>query len=264
MKTVYGPVSSWRLGKSLGVDLISTPEKICSFDCVYCQLGMSNQKTIDRTMFVETEKMQEDLLEVLPGCNADVDIDIITFSGMGEPTLAANLSDAIEIVKMVSDLPIAILTNASLFYRKEVRNSLAMLDKVVAKLDAPNEEIFYKINQPAASVSLEKVFAGLKKFRSEYKGKGEFDLQMMFIEENKGYGKELAALAAELEPDEVQINTPLRPCPVKPLSRREIEEINRVFEEKGLNSVTVYRKSKSKLEVKPVEREEVLLRRKIV
>ncbi|MHC1581599.1 MAG: radical SAM protein, partial [Candidatus Syntropharchaeia archaeon] len=179
MKTIYGPVPSWRLGRSLGVDVI-TRKKICSFDCIYCQLGKKDEKTVKRRKFVEIEKVKRDLLEVIDSVSADV----ITFSGMGEPTLASNLGEMIEMVKEITDLPLAILTNSSLLYLNGVRRALNEIDKVIAKLDVPDEELLQRVNKPHQSISFEKILKGIKEFRKGYKGK--LELQMMFIDENKG------------------------------------------------------------------------------
>jgi wyosine [tRNA(Phe)-imidazoG37] synthetase (radical SAM superfamily) len=255
MKTVYGPVPSWRLGKSLGIDVISV-QKICSFDCVYCQLGKKDEKTVKRARFVNVERIKEDLSEALDALKGS-DVDIITFSGMGEPTLASNLCEAIEVVRAITDLPLAILTNSSLLHLKEVRSTLKKIDKVVAKLDAPNAEIFQSINRPHTSLSIDRIITGIKELRKAYEG--EFELQMMFITENKRNAEELASLAVEIDPDRVEINTPLRGCPVKPLSTAELRGINRLFKKKGLDTVSVYEARKP--EVKSVNYEETSKRR---
>ncbi len=251
MKAVYGPVASWRLGRSLGIDLICSEKKICSFDCVYCQLG-EGKKSYERKEFITLEKLKKDLKII-----KDAEADVITFSGSGEPTLAKNLKEAADYVRSVSDLPLAILTNSSLLSEKEVRNVLYGLDIVVAKLDASNEILFRDINQPYQELSFEKYLEGIKAFRENYSGK--FALQMMFIEKNKGYADELADIARELKPDEVQINTPLRPCSVKPLSREEIEEIKSAFSD-FKNVVSVYEAEKP--EVNAIDLEEVKRRKR--
>ncbi|MDY6965245.1 MAG: radical SAM protein, partial [Halobacteriota archaeon] len=234
MKMVYGPVPSWRLGRSIGVDLISQESKVCPFDCNYCQLGKTEEKTINRGVFVGTSKIRRDLQVVL----AKSDADIITFSGTGEPTLATNLNEAVETVRGISDLPIAILTNSSMMFMEDVKKSLAKFDKVVAKLDAPNDEIFQKINQPAFELSYKKILNGIKRFSKIYNG--NLALQMMFIDDNIKFADEMADIALEINPDEVQINTPTRPCPVQPLRPNQIGEINKIFEDKGLKTISVY------------------------
>jgi len=240
MKTVYGPVPSWRLGRSLGIDVIAR-EKTCSFDCVYCQIGRTKNKTCKLQEFISLKRLEKDLSEVINKVKADY----ITFSGMGEPTLASNLGQAIDLIRGLSDLPIAILTNSSVFSIKEVREALSKLDFIVAKLDAPNEKLLREINIPVKEITFDKILDGIKAVKNEFNGK--FALQMMFIDKNKNYASELANLAREIEPDEVQIDTPLRPCPVKPLSQKEIEKIKSEF--KGLNAITVYEAKRPKVEV---------------
>ncbi len=254
MKAIYGPVSSWRLGRSLGVDPICSEEKICSFDCVYCQLG-KGRKTCERTEFISLEKLKEDFKLA-----SDVKADIITFSGTGEPTLAENLGVMIDYIKQVSDLPLAVLTNSSLLSDEKVRNALYKLDVVVAKLDAPNDKLFRAINRPCKGISFDDYLRAIKEFRESYTGK--FTLQMMFIEMNKGYAKEMAEIVRELNPDEVQINTPLRPCAVEPLNKDEIMGIKDIFTNlSDVDSVVcVYEAKRPK--VKPIDMAEINKRKR--
>ena len=151
MKIVYGPVSSWRLGSSLGIDLICSEKKICSFDCIYCQLGKQPNKTTHRNNFISIRDMEEEVSQVLQKITPDV----ITFSGLGEPTLALNMDLAIETIKKIIKIPLAVLTNSTLMYRDDVKKTLSHLDIVVAKLDAPNEKLFQEINQPAENITFE-------------------------------------------------------------------------------------------------------------
>jgi len=229
---IYGPVSSWRLGRSLGIDLLSTRGKTCSFDCVYCQLGTTVHPEVERREFVSLDGLARELKKV-----AGIAADYATFSGMGEPSLASNLGEAIALVKSVLRLPVAVLTNCSLMTIEDVRRELSLADVVVAKLDAPNEELFRKINRPVDSQKLAEILKALRLFRKEYHGK--LALQMMFIEVNKGYVSEMARIAEQLSPDEVQINTPLRPCGVSPLSPEEVAAVERELSNLQ-NVVTVY------------------------
>ncbi|MGB2601721.1 MAG: radical SAM protein [Candidatus Omnitrophota bacterium] len=249
-KYIYGPVPSWRLGSSLGIDPISDEKKICSFDCIYCQLGKTKVHTKKRKVFIPTEKVIEEI-KSLPS----VDIDYITFSGRGEPTLAKNLGKIITEVKRIRKEPVAVLTNAGLLYDKEVRKDLSQADFVVAKLDAFSEEIFKKINRPVRGINLSKVIEGIKKFLRNYRGK--LALQIMFVKENEKYAKEIAQLAKKIGADMVQLNTPLRPCAVRPLSKKRMEEIEKHF--KGLNAISVYKSARKK--VKPVSKKDALKRR---
>ena len=248
---MYGPVPSWRLGRSLGVDLLSTPVKTCSFDCVYCQLGLTNNRLAKRREFITAARLADEL-EQLRGVVAD----FVTFSGVGEPTLASNLGHAIEMSRKTLSLPVAVLTNSSLMPEEDVRHDLTLADVVVAKLDASDEEVFRSVNRPAVSYSLREIIAGLERFRSVYSGK--LALQMMFVDHNKESAVSMARLAAQLHADEVQINTPLRPCAVRPLDREELAAIRDQFH--GFKRVvSVYETSRP--QVKPLDPIETLRRR---
>jgi wyosine [tRNA(Phe)-imidazoG37] synthetase (radical SAM superfamily) len=248
---IYGPVSSWRLGRSLGIDLLSTRGKTCSFDCVYCQLGKTTNPLAERKEFVSMEELAIALNKV-----RGVDADYATFSGVGEPTLASNLGQAIELTRDTLHLPIAVLTNSSLIPRDDVRQELVRADIVVAKVDAPTEELFHQINRPYIKYTLQDITQAIESFRMTYGGK--LALQMMFIKANIGYAAEMAKLAKALSPDEVQINTPLRPCPVKPLSPEKIATVCSQFA--GLSHVVpVYEAERP--DVTPLDLEATLQRR---
>jgi len=248
---IYGPVPSWRLGRSLGIDLLSTKGKTCSFDCIYCQLGRTVHRLVERKEFVSIARLTEEFERV-----KGVVADYVTFSGVGEPTLASNLGEAIELARSVLRLPVAVLTNSSLMTREDVCRELSAADVVVAKVDAPNEKLFHKINRPNVKYTLEEIIRAIMLFREEYRGK--LALQVMFIEANKDYAKEMAKIAEKLAPDEVQINTPLRPCAVRPLIPEAITSIRQEFSHLK-NVVTVY--EAPKVEVIPLDVEETLRRR---
>ncbi|MFA7255323.1 MAG: radical SAM protein [Candidatus Omnitrophota bacterium] len=221
-KYIYGPVSSWRLGRSLGIDPISSFQKTCTFDCVYCQAGKTEVLSSTREVFVPTEALIHEL-NSLP----EVPLDYITFAGNGEPTLAKNLGEMIRAVKMVRKEKIAVITNASLIDRKDVVEDLLLADLVEAKLDASSAASFKAVNQPMPEILWEDIVEGLKAFRKVYKG--HLTLQVMFIASNKACAAALAKIAHQIGPDEIEINTPLRRCAVQPLSIEDIEEITAVF-----------------------------------
>jgi wyosine [tRNA(Phe)-imidazoG37] synthetase (radical SAM superfamily) len=219
---VYGLVPSWRLGKSLGIDMISTDRKTCSFNCVYCQLGKTWNPLNQRKEFVPLDTLEKELVKI----NA-ANADYATFSGMGEPTLASNLGDAIKLAKSILKLPVAVLTNSYLMDNEEVCNDLQQADIVIAKVDASREEVFQQINRPHGGNTLSNILNAIKSFRKRYKTK--LALQMMFIDLNKNLAAEMAQIAMDIGPDEVQINTPLRPCAVKPLLLDDIITISHEF-----------------------------------
>lgn len=248
---IYGPVPSWRLGRSLGIDLLSAKGKTCSFDCIYCQLGRTVHPETERKEFVSLDRLAQEL-ETVEGIAAHY----VTFSGLGEPTLASNLGEAIQQVKSTLKLPVAVLTNSSLIARDDVRSELALADVVVAKVDAPGEELFRKINRPFGKQSLTEILKALLLFRKEYWGK--LALQMMFVEANESDAAEMAKIAEQLSPDEIQLNTPLRPGAVAPPDTQQMAIIRAAFSGAS-NVMTVYEAHKP--EITPLSQEETLLRR---
>ncbi len=249
-KYIYGPVPSWRLGISLGIDPVSKGRKVCSFDCVYCQLGKTGLFTNERGLFVACPDVVREL-NALPALT----IDYITFSGACEPTLAQNLGAMIQAVKRVRPEKIAVITNSSLLHRADVREELLSADFVIAKLDAAGQETLTTVNRPVKAVTFEHILSGIKRFRQAYKGR--LALQVMFIEQNKAGAPDIARLAREIQPDEVQINTPLRPCGAQPLPETEIDAIAGYFT--GLNVVSVYKAAKK--ETRAISDDDTLKRR---
>ncbi|HDS45712.1 MAG TPA: radical SAM protein [Methanomicrobia archaeon] len=248
MQYLYGPVASWRLGRSLGVDILSTADKTCSFECLYCELGRTVNKTTERKVFVPTDVIERELHALAPFVEETT--DVITFAGMGEPALGANLSEVVAAIRRHTRKPIAILTNAALITDPEVRNDLKKLDIVVAKLDAPDQAIFDAVNRPvSAEIKLDEIIAGLTEFRREYRGR--LCLQLMFIAENRASSAALTRIAVEIQADVVQLNTPLRPCGVAPLSAEEMQQIEKQFDQlkAGIEVVSVYKKLKPEVRV---------------
>ncbi len=252
MRSVYGPIDSWRLKRSLGVDLISEEGRVCTFNCIYCQITRCQELTSTRKKFVEIEEVREELLTALKKVGDKV--DYITLSGMGEPTLASNLSEGVDMLEEVSDKPKAILTNGSLLHVEEVRRPLKRLDYVIASLDAADEESFEKVNDPAEGISFDSTLEGLRAFGKEHPGK--FAVEMMFIEENKHLVEQMAELIDEIEVDEVQLNTPLRPSVVEPLKEEELKEMESHFD--GVETKMVYEAKRT--DTPDLDEEEVIRR----
>ncbi|RKY40437.1 MAG: radical SAM protein [Candidatus Omnitrophota bacterium] len=211
MSYLYGPVYSRRLGFSLGVDPFS--RKVCSFNCVYCQLGPTLKRTIVRRGGINLERVREELENILKN---KVKINYITISGSGEPTLLKNLDKLIRLVGKTCKhkYPICVITNSSLLYRKDVRNQLKETDLVIPSLDAPNQEIFQKINRPHSLITLDKVVKGLIEFRKEYKGKIWLEIMLVKgINDKEEFAYQFKKKIYKINPDRVQINTPIRAIP---------------------------------------------------
>lgn len=237
-KFIYGPVYSWRMGMSLGIDPLSTSQKYCHFSCPYCQLGVVPAYGVDRKVFVSAVELAAEIRS-LP---ETLEIDYLTFSGNGEPTLAANLGELIKAARDARPEKVAIITNAVLAGNPEARQDMALADLVLLKLDAADEAVFRALNCPAPGITLAGILAGIGSFKKMYKGK--LALQIMLTGRNKAQAAALASLAAAIAPDEVQLNTPLRPSPVKPLTVIEMTEAKQHFVEAGLNVISVYEEEK--------------------
>lgn len=209
--TVYGPVKSWRYGQSLGVDLLYFTST-CSFNCIYCQLGNIQNITTEIKEYVSTEKVVSDFKESLE--NISEPLDVIMFSGSGEPTLASNLGEvAAEIKRLVPQSKLAVLTNSVHLGDKKVQESLKDIDLVILKIDASNNDTLKKFNRVHESVTLESILEGIKDFKKSFKG--EIEVQMMFMGINKNETEELASILNEIQPNNVQLNTPKRLYPLE-------------------------------------------------
>jgi wyosine [tRNA(Phe)-imidazoG37] synthetase (radical SAM superfamily) len=221
MKYVYGPVPSRRLGFSLGVDLV--PYKTCSLDCIYCQLGKTTQKTVERKMYTRREDVCAEIEEVLKKTKQ---IDYITFSGSGEPTLNSEIGILIKAIKKITAVPIAVLTNGTLLFREDVRKDLEEADVVLPSLDAVSDRVFEKINRPHEALKIDSIVDGLKRFRVLYRG--QIWLEVMLVKNVNDNIKELRRIRnviSEIQPDKVCLNTVVRPPAeiyARPLGRDEM------------------------------------------
>src|SRR6056297_1549283 len=161
MGTIFGPVPSRRLGRSLGVDLI--PFKTCSYDCIYCQLGHTTCKTVERKEWLPLQTVMEDLKPKLA-----LNPDWITLSGSGEPTLYSRLDELIAGIHEVTNVPVAVLTNGSLLWKPDLRRQISKADLVIPSLDGGDPETFQTINCPSPNISFEAMREGLIAFRQEF------------------------------------------------------------------------------------------------
>lgn len=206
VSAIYGPVRSWRVGLSLGVDLLCV-DSVCSFRCNYCQLGKINVHTAGRRIYVPTEKVMCDLR-----ASAWREAEVVTFSGSGEPTLAANLGEAIRRVKGFTAKPALVLTNATTLGDAEVRRDLREADRVFCKLDAVDDHTLRMINRPVEGITMRGIVEGIKTFRAEYGG--HLAIQIMLQRLHRKLIGPLARLVSEIGPDEVQLGVPARPIPL--------------------------------------------------
>lgn len=165
---VFGPVPSRRLGRSLGINNI--PPKICTYSCVYCQIGATDSMRIKRDNFYSTDKIFDETAEKINQIKKNNDrIDYLTFVPDGEPTLDINLGNTIERLKTLG-IKIAVITNSSLLWDEEVRNDLMKADWVSIKIDTGYENIWKKINRPHGSLDLHKIIQGVQQFAFSFQG----------------------------------------------------------------------------------------------
>ncbi len=206
-KYLYGPVPSRRLGLSYGVDIV--PFKVCTLDCVYCQLGRTVEVTTERKDFAPVEAILAELREALvKGSEAD----FVTIGGSGEPTLHSRLGELVDGIKEITDIPVALLTNGTLLGRADVLADCANVDVVLPSLDAGDEQTFRRIDRPEPTISIESVISGLCAFRKKFSG--QIWLEVFIVPSINAGRPQIAHLKDAIDrirPDKVQLNTAVRP-----------------------------------------------------
>lgn len=233
----FGPVPSRRLGKSLGINNISS-QKVCSYSCIYCQLGITKQLSITRERFYEPEIIYKEVKNHLNKLIEAYKPDYLTFVSNGEPTLDINLGKSIEKLKSLN-IPIAVITNASLLNQHNVKNDLNLADLVSIKVDVNNETIWKSMNRPHIGLSFKKHVEGLLHFSSEYKGKLVTETMLVDgINDSSAILEETSALIAQIKPSIAYLSIPTRPPAIftVKVSDDPIDEAHQIFSEKGLNA----------------------------
>ncbi|MFX0081175.1 MAG: radical SAM protein [Candidatus Hodarchaeota archaeon] len=231
MKYIYGPVPSRRLGYSLGIDPI--PSKTCNYQCIYCQLGRTTNFTNVRENYFPKKDIIAEIEQTIN--SFDDEIDYITFVGSGEPTLYKDLKDLILKVKELSEKPVCVITNGSLFCQKEVQRSLMYSDLVLPSFDAGDGKTFIKINRPHPAIRFENLLKGLINFRKIFRGK--FWVEVMLLKGMNDSKEELLKIKRNLDlikPDRIDINVPIRPPTEKWVripDESVISILNEVFED---------------------------------
>jgi wyosine [tRNA(Phe)-imidazoG37] synthetase (radical SAM superfamily) len=234
----FGPIPSRRLGQSLGINNI--PAKHCSFDCVYCQVGRTSDKTVVRRSFFDPGAILRDVRsKVEQTLNAGGRIDYLTIVPDGEPTLDIHLGELIDLLRPVG-YKVAVITNGSLIHLQDVRNELLRADCVSIKVDAVSEDPWRKINRPAPEVRLPDMLDGAKRFAEDFKG--ELITETMLIDgvnDSTADLVETAAYLATLKPRVAYIGIPTRPT-AEPLAKAPGEarllEAHQVFSASGLSA----------------------------
>jgi len=225
----FGPVPSRRLGKSLGIN--NVPAKTCSYSCVYCQLGKTINLTTERQAFYKPEDIFKQVKrKVDEAASRNERIDYLTLVPDGEPTLDINLGKVISILKQIG-IPIAVLTNASLIWREDVREDLLEANLVSLKVDAFREDLWRRINRPHKLLKLSAILEGITEFAKEFKG--EIISETMLID-GINYGKESEKIADFLKHlerlDKAYIAIPTRPPTERWVKSAKEETINTAFQ----------------------------------
>ena len=231
MGQIFGPVPSRRLGFSLGVDTI--PFKTCSLDCIYCQLGRTINKTIQRKEYIAADDILREIEEVL---REGKRIDYITFSGSGEPTLNSEIRRIISRVKELTSIPLAILTNGTLLYQPRMREDLREADLVIPSLDTVSQKIFEMVNRPHPSLKIEKVITGIDSFSQEFNGKVWLEIMVVKgINDSLEEIEKTAQVIKQMNLEKIQLNTVVRPPAeefARPLTAEDLKNIKTVLGKK--------------------------------
>ena len=238
MTKIFGPVPSRRLGRSLGINNI--PPKICSYSCAYCQLGPTKQMQVERTAFFKPEDILFEVNEkVKRAKEVGANIDYLTFVADGEPTLDINIGKEIELLKNLG-YKIAVITNASLLWRQDVREELSKADWVSIKVDSIGEKNWRKINCPHRSLTLNDVFDGIRIFAKSYQGELVTETMLVkSINDTIDCLKEIAEFLSELKPFKAYISIPIRPPALRWVMCPGEEVINQAYQifAEGINNV---------------------------
>lgn len=236
-KYIFGPVPSRRLGLSLGVDILGS--KICSMNCIYCEVGRTKKLTLERCEYVPSEQVLRELKDYLSRLKGDRP-SYITFSGMGEPTLNSKLGYIIDKIHEITDIPVCVLTNSTTIVNENAFNDLLKADVVIPSLDALSEEVVLKLNKPLKDINFHKIVEKLSSFKKVFKGK--MYIEILFVKgfnDNDNELKILNEAVLSIKPDGLQIHTVARPSMAghaDPVSESFLENARNFF---SVNSVRI-------------------------
>jgi len=234
----FGPVPSRRLGRSLGINNI--PPKICTYSCVYCQLGRTLKMQVEEEVFYKKEKILQDVANKIKEVKKREEIiDYLSFVPDGEPTLDINLGEEIKLLKPLG-IKIAVISNASLIWEKNIQDNLQKADWVSMKIDAVTEKIWRMVNRPYRTLKLDKILQGILEFSRIFKG--ELTTETMLIDNINDTSEEIQKIAdfiAKLKPKKSYIAIPIRPPAekwVKPATESIINMAYQIFIDKSIRT----------------------------
>ena len=230
----FGPVPSRRLGQSLGINNI--PPKVCTYSCVYCQVGKTRRMQIDRCRFYEPEDIFKSVRkQVKKARKKGESIDYLTFVSDGEPTLDANLGYEIDLLKSLG-IKIGIITNASLIFREDVREDLMKADWVSLKFDSIRKPSWLRVNRPHRELVLDLILSGMLDFAKIFSGELASETMLVWdINIDADILKEMAEFLRALNPVKAYLAIPTRPPAenwIRPPAPEDINVAFQVFHEK--------------------------------
>ncbi|MFH1678720.1 MAG: radical SAM protein [Candidatus Omnitrophota bacterium] len=236
MQYLYGPVKSRRLGYSLGISL--TPYKTCSFDCIYCQLGKTNNLTLERKEYINVSAIIDEFRAWLGQDKMLLQgLEYITISGSGEPTLNTGLGALITGLKKLVPSKIALLTNSSLFSDARIRRQAQEADLIVPSLDAATQGLFVKIDRPAPALKIEEIISGLVLLRREFRGKIWLEVMLVKgVNDDIRHIRKLKEVIERINPDRIQLNSPVRTTAeidVLAVDKGKLKKIKEILGEKA-------------------------------
>jgi wyosine [tRNA(Phe)-imidazoG37] synthetase (radical SAM superfamily) len=228
MSILFGPIPSRRLGRSLGINNI--PPKVCSYSCVYCQVGLTTKISVEPQEFYSPMIIYTEVKERLKDLKSNKErIDYLSFVPDGEPTLDVNLYETIQLLQDFG-IKIAVFTNSSLIWKKEVQEALKLADYVSVKIDAINESTWKHINHPALSLNLNKILDGILEFKEIYNG--TLVTETMLIDGMNDNEDELIKVAhfiVKVDPEIAYLTIPTRPTPLTNIHRPERVKTKNVY-----------------------------------
>lgn len=234
----FGTIPSRRLGKSLGINNI-TSGKECTYSCIYCQIGITKRTRSCRREYYDPELICAEVKKQLGKLDGKDYPDYLTFVSNGEPTLDINLGRAINGLKQFN-IPVAVITNASLLYDEQVRSDLNLADWVSVKVDAPDIKTWRMMNNPDGELNFTNYLKGLIFFSSGYKGKLMTETMMIKgVNDNPEIIGQIAGLISRINPSVAYISIPTRPPAISTVIAPDEERINeayQIFIESGLQT----------------------------
>ena len=225
----FGPVPSRRLGRSLGINNI--PPKVCTYSCVYCQVGKTIRMQVDRTPFYDPEEIYIDVVKKLEKAQEKGEsVDYLTFVPDGEPTLDSHIDREMDLLRSLG-IKIAVITNASLIWREDVREALYRADWVSLKIDATPENLWHRINRPHRTLSLAAILEGMLEFAKLYRGKLVSETMLVKgVNDSPTNMIEVTEFIARLGPFRAYLSVPTRPPAEKWVQPPDEKTLNAAFQ----------------------------------